>query len=496
MKIIKVLMVCGAGAFHPAAATAQQPDNALASYHRARTVLDAAITAHGGMEALAAGRQIHVRMIGVDHWRNQSRAVQPPYDTDTSRVDLKIDFKRNRVAFDASMTFPGGARRAYRNATDSTQSVRLDHRAQTFVTPQWPPVSQQLGNLFYLPQFIVLAARENVATVRWLGRMKLSSGADVDVITAQVANGQLNLAFDPTTKLLRATVGIWSDALTGDNVQETEFVDYRMLNGVLLPTRRVQWVAGEKTRELTYVAAVPNYQIADTSVTAPTFYKAAPAPQNQPVRSLGEGVWLIGNPAVLAVAFNDHVVVVDAPPFGAADVLQQLATLAPGKPLRYIIPTHHHDDHAGGIKHFAAAGATVVTTPANQDYMMRMARARTTLQNDAPALAAAPKVELVKGKRVFTDGRRTLEVHDIGPGPHANEMLVAWLPQERVLFQGDLIEVAPDGGIARGANNETTVHFAEWLAQQRWHVQTYAGAHGTLRDPALFTELVQQPIIR
>ena len=495
MKSIKILMTA-AWALTPLAATAQQTDNVLASYQRARAIVDAAVAAHGGMDALAAARQLHIQMVGVDYWRNQSRRVLPPYDTDSARADLKLDLARNRVAFDASMTFPGGARRAYRNVTDSTRSFRLDHRSRTYVTTQWPPVNQQLGNLFYLPQFIVLAARDNAAPLRWIGRMKLSSGADVDVVAAQVANGQLNLGFDPETRLLRATIGIWNDALTGDNVQETEFVDYRKLNGILLPTRRISWVAGEKTRELTYVAAVPGFRMPDSAVAIPLDYKEAPAPSNQPVRTLGEGVWLIGNPAALAVAFTDHVVVVDAPPFGAADVVRQLATLAPGKSVRYVVPTHHHDDHSGGVKHFAAAGATIVTTSSNRDFMARLAHARTSLQSDPPALEGDPKIEVISGKRIFTDGKRTLELHDIGRGPHANEMLVAWLPRERVLFQGDLIEVASDGGIARGANNETTMHFAGWLAKQRWSVQTFAGAHGTLRDPKLFEELVRQPILK
>ena len=156
-----------------------------------------------------------------------------------------------------------------------------------------------------------------------------------------------------------------------------------------------------------------------------------------------------------------------------------------GKPVRFVVPTHHHDDHSGGIGLYTAAGATIVTTPGNRKYFERMATARTTLGvNVAPATADRLRVETIANKkRVFTDRERTVEVHDIGPSPHAEEMLVAWIPEEGILFQADLISMAADGVVRPGANNDTTMHFAGWVKKQNWNVKMFSGAHASVRAP-------------
>jgi hypothetical protein len=73
------------------------------------------------------------------------------------------------------------------------------------------------------------------------------------------------------------------------------------------------------------------------------------------------------------------------------------------------------------------------------------------------AMAAAPQLDRLaknprkpefllpqRGKRVISDGSRTLELLDVGPNPHAREMMVAYLPKERVVFQGDLFFIPPN----------------------------------------------------
>jgi glyoxylase-like metal-dependent hydrolase (beta-lactamase superfamily II) len=236
------------------------------------------------------------------------------------------------------------------------------------------------------------------------------------------------------------------------------------------------------------------------SLAAPpaSFTAAAPNPTIPPVRTLAPGVWSVGGGGMntLVVAFTDHVLVVDAPGFGTPQTMARIDSLAPGKPVRYVVPTHHHDDHAGGVRHYAAANAVIVTTPGNRAYLERMARARPTLAGDPPLPAPrTPRVETIAGgKRVFTDGTRTVELHDIGAGPHAAEMLVAWLPEEGILFQADLIDVGASGALLPGTNNETTVHFAEWLRARGWPVRVFAGSHGFLDSPAAFEELLRQPI--
>jgi glyoxylase-like metal-dependent hydrolase (beta-lactamase superfamily II) len=183
---------------------------------------------------------------------------------------------------------------------------------------------------------------------------------------------------------------------------------------------------------------------------------------------------------MLIAEMGDHLIVVDAPS-NSTVTERAIATIKrniPGKPIRYIVPTHHHSDHAGGMRAFIAEGATIVTTPGNAALFRRMAAVTShTLRADALSRAPrAPVIETFTGRRVFTDGTRTLEIRDIGPSPHAQELLVAYVPGAGIIFQGDLLNAGNDPtSVAPG--NEATVHFAQWLDRSGLDVRTILGVH-------------------
>ena len=490
----------------PGSAMAQhghEPLTMLASYARAKSIVDAAVAAHGGVDALRVARHMRVTLEGNDFHRNQSRRVAAPYDSTPRRHDVMIDLARGQVITLETRGYPGGFFYNTGFITDGTRGFALNWRQQTYTTAQYPPAGEQWGQLFALPQWLVLVAHEVTApgSRRYLGPIRLSSGAVVEAVSIGLPRGGVvTLGFDPTTHRLHATTSVGPDIFTGDTQVDTEYLDYRMLNGVLLPTRRVTWRGGEIINDVTYTSATPGFVVPDSLRSPPArFVPAAPAPDTVSVRELASGVWGIrsGNAWSLLVSFADHLMVVDAAPSAPADVIARATTLAPGKPIRYVVPTHHHDDHFGGVRRYAAAGATTVTTRGNTDYFRRIVRApSTSLQADAPPPTPAARIETIDGnRRIFTDGTRTVEIHDIGPSPHADEMLVAWLPTEGILFQGDLIEVPQSGLAARGTNAATTMHLAGFIRRQGWNVRMIAGAHAFLASPAELEKIVQQSIL-
>lgn len=460
------------------------------AYQRARRTVDAAVVAHGGAAALAEARQMRLSIAGHDVWRNQSRRVAP-YDREPVRIELRVDLAKGRMVRDQYSAFPGAIRRDSRAIVDSAGNYFVNLRTRTYAP--WPPTPQPASrdpNLMFLPQFLVLTALENANTLRSLGDRTLTSGAVVEAMTMTAWNQSWILFFDKETKLVRGFANVFRDALTGDASIEHEYLDYRMLDGVLLPARRVTRVAGETTRELNYTRVETKYSIADSLARVPAGFVADPSGQNEPVRQLAEGVWLVNG--VLAVALNDHVVVVDAPG-NAGNTIQRINGLTGNKPIRFVVPTHHHDDHASGVKDYAAVGARIVTAAANRDYMTRMATARGLMGADPPPLAQPPVVEVMNERRVFTDGTRTVEIHNVKGNPHADDIFVAWIPAAGILYQGDLIEGYAHGGVLPGTNNETTAHFGEWLKRKGWRVRSFVGTHGVLNDPAMFEEILRQP---
>ena len=129
----------------------------------------------------------------------------------------------------------------------------------------------------------------------------------------------------------------------------------------------------------------------------PTPDKAKAPPMSQAtIRSekIGDGIWCIGGirHGSVAVGFRDFVAVVEAPlnEKRAIAVINEVYRLIPNKPIRYLVNSHHHFDHSGGIRTFVAEGAKVVTHQNNRDFYERVGIARAQDTRARPAVSAQP----------------------------------------------------------------------------------------------------------
>lgn len=134
------------------------------------------------------------------------------------------------------------------------------------------------------------------------------------------------------------------------------------------------------------------------------------------------------------VIFTDYVLVVEAPSSDSdsTKVMDAIHEIAPGKPIRYIVPTHFHEDHIGGLRAYLREGATVVTTPGNLPFVEMFMKKMKALQ---PQIKL-PAVEVVADKRRFTDGVVTVDLHNV-PSPHVDEMIVPFVPSAGIVYVAD-----------------------------------------------------------
>jgi glyoxylase-like metal-dependent hydrolase (beta-lactamase superfamily II) len=118
--------------------------------------------------------------------------------------------------------------------------------------------------------------------------------------------------------------------------------------------------------------------------------------------------------------------------------VEEAKRLIPGKPIRYVMNTHPHADHTGGLPVLVAEGATIITQEHNREFLERALSTPRTLLDDTLSRNPRPvSIETVGESRTYTDGARTVEMYHIWPTPHSNGLLVAYIPKEKVLFQGD-----------------------------------------------------------
>ncbi|TMQ07630.1 MAG: MBL fold metallo-hydrolase [Deltaproteobacteria bacterium] len=208
-----------------------------------------------------------------------------------------------------------------------------------------------------------------------------------------------------------------------------------------------------------------------------------PGPTTVVASKISDGVFFLEGSShnSLAVVLADSILLIEAP-LGedrSQAVIAKLAELAPGKPVKAVVATHYHYDHSGGLRAYIARGATLYTTAGNRVFLTKLAATPHLIKPDSLARAKAnPTIEVVANKKVLGDAAHPVELYEVGPSPHVDEMLVAYLPRDKLVFVSDLFTIPPQGPIPPGtpANRE----FSDKLKKLGLDVQAIAPGHGRL----------------
>jgi glyoxylase-like metal-dependent hydrolase (beta-lactamase superfamily II) len=229
--------------------------------------------------------------------------------------------------------------------------------------------------------------------------------------------------------------------ILGDTLIETTYADYRAAGNIQFPTRIVQRQGAFPVLEITVTDVMPN---AAVNLTAPP--AGAPVPPRAEGQPIAPGVWYLAgtpDPNSQLVEFRDFAVIIESS-VSEGRALANIAEarrLVPDKPIRYHVNSHHHGDHAAGLRAFVAQDATIVTHAMNRRfYEQTVLRNLHMLAPDT--LSKNPRRGNFvwvddKDKYVVSDGARTLEIHHV-PNGHAANLLMSYLPQEKLLMITDI----------------------------------------------------------
>jgi glyoxylase-like metal-dependent hydrolase (beta-lactamase superfamily II) len=322
------------------------------------------------------------------------------------------------------------------------------------VTPQQADVSQPWGGsleLYITPWGFLKGAAENNATVShhkvegknytvlsWSPAVKAPSGKSYTI------NGYVD------DKHMVDRVETWlGENIMGDMHIVATYSDWKDFGGVMAPSKIVQTRGGWPFFEVSVTAAQANPpDVASLVSPPPSAVRAGGPPAAAPLmvtsEKLGDGLYRLttgpGSYDSVIVEFKDYVMMLEAGQSEARAIayIAETKKLIPNKPIRYVMNTHPHSDHTGGLPTLVAEGAIVITQKNNEEFLGKALNTPRTLMNDT--LAKNPKkakIETVAEKRVYSDGTRTVEMYHIFPAPHSNGLIIAYIPKEKVLFQGD-----------------------------------------------------------
>ena len=256
--------------------------------------------------------------------------------------------------------------------------------------------------------------------------------------------------------------------------------------------RIVQRQGGFPILELTLASVEPNSPaaLAATAPERPAVQAAAPA--RAPAKEIAPGFWALEGsiPNNFLVEFRDFVVIIEA--VGSEErsdaVLAEVRRLVPSKPIRYVINTHQHSDHSGGLRAMVAEGLPILTHQVNKAFYEKMLRNPATVAPDRLARnPRAPMIEGISDKKVITDGTKTIEVHHVKGNPHDEGLLMVYFPRERLLVQADAYAPRPPGAKPLPWT-PYTANLYENVQRLKLNVDQMVHVHGGL-DP--FAKLVE-----
>ncbi len=460
----------------------------------AQDLLDEVAEAYGGVGALGEIRQIEFDSAGYFIGRYQSRTTHEPYDRLPIRTFVALDYETERGVWDNISTWPGELNMGSRSIVNGEESFELNTIMRLYSEGGMRSFAQMRSDVaIWLPTMLVVRMLDNRDRVT-VGEPKAFRNIVYDTL---VYADTYTVYVHPKTRLIYA-VENEAGAMADHTIDEDERVllmrvydAYVKTAGVWFPTRYNQYVNGVATADRgiyhlavnrpveQYLAVPGGFETANTSGYGGEGWDIA-------VREAGPGLYVSGNGEthVLYVEMDEYFIVLEPGDFPAhaERTYNAMQPYLKGKPVKYIVPLHHHDDHAWAVHFYARKGATILTTPDKEGFLRKLL-ARTWGEHGPIENA---KFEYMDGRRLrFDDRFNTFEIFAWPDAPHSENMVIGYHPESQSIFTGDfyLGWGSPEGGGVRQGANYGTRALDRWInerqeAREMGDVENYITVHG------------------
>ena len=473
------------------------------------------VAAQGGAAALSSAKTTIIKG-EAKHWepgQSYSPTGEARFLGDSTYTQTVDNVNRTaRVDWDRDMKYPAVEKSKYTDVVTPTLGYVIDDKGAS-KPMSGIRVAATLRELERASPTLMLKALDANSGLRAAGNQKLGSKT---LRAVSFADGGTNFTvlIDPQSKLPAAIRTRDDDNISGDSTYDLIPSDWKAVGGVKIAHTLSYQLNGVEVGKVTYKEVTANPTIASNAFAVPEAVKSAakaPATGNVPyqwvIRRIALGRFLDSDGIIvppggslklvelapnvqhvqggsannLIVAMKDHLVVFDAP-YGELQsrwVIDEAKKKYPGKPIRYLVLTHHHMDHTGGTRTFMAEGATVIVPTPDKAYFEKVARMpRTVAPDELAKKPRAAKVQEVKDQLSLKDDSEEIRLYNIA-NPHADGMIIAHVVKPNVVYVTDIL--SPRGQIER---NPGTLAVGEALKKNGITNSTIAGGHGTTAKQA------------
>jgi len=343
---------------------------------------------------------------------------------------------------------------------------------QTAAGPQPGPrfVGDRVHQLWITPHGVLKAAQRNKAAAH-----ERSEGTALVFSEPGRFNATAIVGADGLVQRVDSRV---PDAVLGEIDVVTRYSNYRDFGGVKFPGRIEQTMAGMPVLDVQVREVQPNVAV---DIAVPDAVRSAS--ERVATDKIADGVWFVGGGShnSVAIEMKDHLVLVETPlnDGRSAPVIEAVKALAPGKPLRYVINSHQHFDHAGGLRTAAAEGATIVTQAANVPFLERAFATPNRIAPDRLATSGKRATFMAVSDRAqLSDGTRTIDIHRITDSVHNDSFLMVHLPVEKILIEADAYTPLAPNTPPPANPNANNVNLIANIERLKLKVERIAPLHG------------------
>jgi glyoxylase-like metal-dependent hydrolase (beta-lactamase superfamily II) len=443
-------------------------------------------TVEAANDALGVAQITSIQFSGAGRWYQFGQAPNPTlpwpqFDVSSYTATVNYSTPAARVQMTRLQTVE----------PDRVRPTPAPQRPDQYVsgTTAWnmAPPAGAAADAAPVPQPQPAAVEERVMEI-WTTPHGFLKAAAANNATTQPAEGSSEVSFTAGKNRYVGTINeqnevavvrTWIDnPVLGDTEVQFNYTDYKDFNGVRFPSRIVRVQGGHPVLDITVSSVTANPDFTATPPAAP-----APAPVNVTVEKLANGVYYLkgGTHHSVVIDQKDHIVVVEGPQNEERSlaVIAKVKETIPNKPIRYLINTHVHFDHSGGVRTYVDEGATIVTHEMNKPYYEQAWVAPHTINPDRLAQSKKTAMfETFTDKHVMTDGARTIEVHKIAGGGHNDAFAMVYLPTEKILVEGDAYTPLAADAPPPAMPNPFSVNLNDNIQKLKLDVRQIAALHG------------------
>ncbi|MGJ0485670.1 MAG: MBL fold metallo-hydrolase [Methylomicrobium sp.] len=429
-----------------------------------------------------------IEFSGTGHWYQFGQAPNPglpwpPFELNNYSADIDYATASARVQISRKQIIEPGRNRPVPTVQKVDQYIsgstawnltppaaNAQNPAPT-LTAQPAAVEERAAEIWASPQGFLKAALQHQAK-----QQPVNGGTEISF----VIGGKYRYVGLLNSKHQLEKVQTWIDnPVLGDTLIETRYSNYRDFGGIQFPGHIARSQGGYPVLDIDVAEVKANPTV---SIAVPPESAKAPAVKVT-ANKLADGVYYLtgGTHHSVAIDQKDHIVLVEAPQNEERSLalIAKLQEVFPNKPVKYLINTHAHFDHAGGLRTFADAGATIVTSEPNQAYYEKVWAAPHTLNPDRLEKSKRPaRFESFTGKHVLSDGNRRIEILALAGNSHNDAFAAIYLPKEKILIEADAYTPTAANVPPPVTPNPYSVNLFDTIRKLKLDVDKIAALHG------------------